>query len=108
MVEKLIGGYERTGVYLSADDFAELKQVIKKAHVKDAVAKRAGIGVTGGSSRIQQPTLGSIGIETFMKELVKAYGFNDSDSVQYGANNKGEICRWLSPGDVTKRTKKGG
>lgn len=105
MTKQLIGGYELTGIYLSRDDFAELKQVIKKAHVKDATMKRIGgvqVGAQGQNGRlVQPPTLGSMGIQDFVRKLVKNYGFKDSDKVLYGVNNKGEILRWLSPDQVT-------
>lgn len=113
MPEQLLGGYERTGVYLSRDDFAELKQVIKKAHVKDATLKRVGVAQLGAGmqsgSMLQAPSMGSMGIQDFMRQVVKNYGFTDSDRVLYGANNKGEILRWMTPTEVTDhRTKKGG
>ncbi len=103
--EVLLGGYEKTGVFITKADMDQLIEVIAKAKIKDNLIKRLpGVGQFGVQTGMGTATMGSIGIQDFIRKLVMVYGFEDSDKKLYGVNKHGEILRWLSPAEMAKTT----
>jgi len=102
--EVLLGGYERTGVFITKADMQQLIEVIAKAKAKDNLVEKAGVRVVGQTGIGSAATLGSMSIQDFIRKLVMMYGFEDSDQRLYGVNKHGEIQRWLTPDELAKGT----
>lgn len=92
----VIGGGESTGVFITKNDMDQLIEVIAKAKARDRLATAMGVTQIGGSARsgIEQPTIGMIAIQTFVRKLADTYGLPQDQL--YGINKHGEFIRWVS------------
>lgn len=99
----LLGGYEKTGVFITKSDMDQLIEVIAKAKAKDNLMKKIpGVGQFGEQTGIGAASMGSVGVQDFLRKLALIYGFEDSDKRMYGVNKHGEIMRWLTPAEMAK------
>ena len=90
----VIGGGERTGIFLTKSDMDQLIEVIARAKARDNLAKRVGMKEFGASigGLVPQATLGSMAIQGFVRKLAEAYGLPPG---LYGVNKHGEFIKWV-------------
>jgi hypothetical protein len=103
-MQKLIGGYKKTGVFISKEDMDQLIEVIAKAKAKDNfMRKTKKVATMGGTTGPGRASIGQVSIELFCMKLAKAYGLPDGK--KYGVNKHREILQWLSISDLAEETK---
>lgn len=101
--ERVIGGAKSTGVILKKDDFDQLTEVIAKAKAKDKLLAKMQIGTFGASGIGTAPTLGTISIQRFVRQLAQLYALPLDHGEFYGVNKYGEFVQWVQPHELGQK-----